>query len=141
MNLLFASSCLCFRGKIHGNHFQHWESKLYFFPFVSPCLLSSVDLSWPESSTCLLEGKNRSVRQTERVAAQGGTGAPGAAPPLSQVFWLSLKGLCLEVTLGEEKPSSMCLGVKPEPLEEVTAITALLIYATWLSKIPTANGG
>lgn len=82
------------------------------------------------------------ARQTERVATQGGTGAPAAEPSLNEAFQLSLKGLCLEITLGGKKtPSAGCLGVKPGSFKVIAAITAILLYPARLSKMQATNRG
>lgn len=70
----------------------------------------------------------------EWVAAWGGTGTLGAEPSLSRAFQLSLKGLCLEITLGEKNPNAVCLGAKPGSFEVITAVTAILLYLSGCPK-------
>lgn len=68
----------------------------------------------------------------EWVAVWGGTGTPGAEPSLSRAFQLSLKGLCLEITLGEKNPNAVCLGAKPGSFE-------VIALPLWLSKMQATN--
>lgn len=81
--------------------------------------------------------ENQLAIQMEWVAAWEWSSTPGVEPSLSEAFQLSLKGLSLEIR--RKKPNFTCSGVKL--IKAITAITAILLYPTQLSKTKTTNGG